>query len=234
MMAKQRRPLSPRWERLAAAGGAIFAVLYAAGFVMLGIAGGEGDESRAEIVARYSDEGNEIWALVGGLLVGFAVFFVLPFLASLRATLRAVEGEKAVFSTAALAGGVVMAVLFSVSATVTVAAFSTYDAFEGYRVDPEAVLLLSSISFYGWGYAVVGGGVLVGATSVVALRTRLLPRWLTLAGLVLATVLMFGHAVLFVFIPLPLLVLWVLVVSVLLVVRERPAPELGADLPSWS
>jgi hypothetical protein len=236
-MVKQEAAVSARWERLAAAGGAIFAVLYAAGFVMLGIAGGGGevDESRAEIVARYSDEANEVWALLGGLLVGVAVFFVLPFLASLRATLRAAEGEKAVFSTAALVGGVLMAALFAVSAAVSVAAFSTYDAFEAYRVDPDAVLLLSSLSFYGWGFAVVGGGVLVGATSVVALRTGLLPRWLALAGLVLAAVLMFGHLVLFVFLPLPLLVLWVLVVSVLLAVRERQAAsEVGTDLPARS
>jgi hypothetical protein len=213
-----------RWDLLAASGGAIFALLYATGFVMQGLAAGggeQGDESRAEIVARYSDAANEVSALLGGLLVGVALFFVLPFLATLRATLRAAEGERAVFSTAALVGGVLMAALFAVSGATSVAAFSTYDAFDAYRVDPDAVLLLSSLSFYALGYAVVGGGVLVGATSVVALKARLLPRWLAASGLVLAFVLMFGHAVLFVFLPLPLLVLWVLVISVVLFVRAR-------------
>ena len=222
-----------RWDLLAASGGAVFALLYATGFVMQGIAAGggeEGGESRAEIVARYSDAGNEVWALLGGLLVGVALFFVLPFLATLRATLRAAEGERAVFSTAALVGGVLMAALFAVSSATSVAAFSTYDAFDAYRVDPNAVLLLSSLSFYGLGYAVVGGGVLVGATSVVALKARLFPRWLTVSGLVLAVVLMFGHAVLFVFVPLPLLVLWVLVISVVLFVRTRRAQVPGGVL----
>jgi hypothetical protein len=46
---------------------------------------------------------------------------------------------------------------------------------------------------------------------------------------VLAVVLMFGHAVLFVFLPLPLLVLWILVISVVLFVRAWRAQLPGRD-----
>ena len=48
------------WDRAAASGGAIFALLYAAGFVLQGLASGRDDESRAEVVARYADGGNEL------------------------------------------------------------------------------------------------------------------------------------------------------------------------------
>ncbi len=219
-----------RWERMATAGGAIFAVLFSVGFVMqAAAAAGVEEESRAEIVARYSDGGNELWAEVGTLPIGFGLFFLLLFLASLRATLRAVEGERAVFATAAMAGGILMAALFAVSSAINVAAFSSYDFFEAFQIDPNAVLLLQSLSFYGQGFALVGGGVLVGATSAIALKTRLFPRWLAAAGLVLGAVCLLGVWALFVFVPLPLLVLWVLVISVVLVVRERRALAPGRE-----
>lgn len=210
-----------RWERLAAAGGAVFAVLYAIGYALQGVAVGTSeDATRQEIVARYSDNGNELLALLGALLVGFALFFALPFLASLRAVLRRGEGEKAVFSTAAAAGGLMMAALFAVSSAVNVAAFSTYDV-DAYEVDPDAILLLQSVSFYALGFGLVGGGVLAGATSIVGLKTRLFPKWLAIVGLVLAVLLMFGTFALFIFVPLPLLLLWVLVLSVLLLLSEQ-------------
>jgi hypothetical protein len=44
---------------------------------MQGIAfSGAEAESRAQILARFSDGGNELWAEVGGLLVGLATFFL--------------------------------------------------------------------------------------------------------------------------------------------------------------
>jgi len=225
-----------RWEQAAAAGGAIFAVFLIAGLAMQSVAvGGVEDESRAEVVARFSDNGNELWVEVGGLLVGFAMFFLLPFLARLRMSLRSAEGANAVFSTAAIAGGVVMATLLAAATAVNVAAFSSYDYYDAYEVPPDAVLLLQSVFFYLQGFALVGGAVLVGATSAVALKARHFPKWLAVAGLALATVCTFGTWALFVFVPLPLLVLWILVVSVLLVVRERRALATSrADLPTRS
>jgi len=225
-----------RWERIAAAGGAIFAVLLIAGLAMQSIAvGAVENESRAEVVARFSDNGNELWVEVGGLLVGFAVVFVLMFLASLRVSLRSAEGETAVFSTAAVAGGALMATFLAAATAINVAAFSSYDYYDAYEVPPDTVLLLQSVFFYLQGFALVGGGVLVGATSLVALKARLFPKWLAIAGLALAAVCTFGTWALFVFVPLPLLVLWILVVSVLLVVRERRAlATSGADLRARS
>jgi len=221
-----------RWERLAAAGGALFAPLIVAGLAMQSVAvGGVEEESRAEVVARFSDNGNELWVEVGGLLVGFALFFVLPFLASLRVLLRSAEGEGAVLSTTAVAGGAVMATLLASATAINIAAFSSYDYYDAYEVPPDTVLLLQSVFFYLQGFALVGGGVLVGATSVVALTARLFPKWFAIAGLALAALCMSGTWALFVFLPLPLLLLWILVVSVLLVVRERRAlATSGADL----
>ena len=216
--------------RVAAAGGAIFAILYAAGFVLHGLASGSSnDETRAEVVARYADEGNEALVHLGGLLIGFALVFLLLFLGRLRAALRRVEGGPAALSTAALAGGVLLATLAAVSAAVGIAAHSSADFYDAYRVDPDVVLLMETLSFAALGYALVGGALLVGATSLVALRTGLFPRWHALAGLVLAAVCAFGEWALFVPFPLAALLLWLLVTSVLLVVRQPRARSAGHD-----
>ena len=181
----------------------------------------EAEKSRDEVIARYSDGGNELWAEVGALAISLAIAALLSFLAGLRAILRSVEGERALLSTAAVAGGGVMASMLGVSTSATVAALSSYDFYEAYEVDPNVVLVMQSVSFYALGFALVGGGVLVGSTSIVALRTALLPRWLAFAGLALAAILVFGEWALFFSFPVPLLLLWMLVVSVLLVRRER-------------
>lgn len=218
-----------RSDRVAASGGAAFALLYAAGFVLHGLASGGDEESRAEVVARYADGGNELRMHVGGLLIGFSVVFLLPFLGRLRAALRESEGPRAVFSTAAVGGGLLLAALAAVSAAVGIAAFSSSDFYDAYRVDPDVVLLMQTLSFAALGYALVGGAILVGATSVVGLRTGFLPRWLAVAGLVLAVVLAFGEWALFVPLPLLLLLLWLLIVSVVLEARERRAGRPGRE-----
>jgi hypothetical protein len=68
---------------------------------------------------------------------------------------------------------------------------------------------------------------------VLALKTGFLPRWLAFVGVALAVLLMFGQFSLIVFVPLPLLVLWIFLVSILLFLRERrsrpPAGEVHAS-----
>ena len=213
-------------ERIAAAGGAIFALLFGVGFVLHGLAAGsDNGESRAEVVARYTDGGNEALAHMGGLLIGFALIFFLPFLGRLRQALREVEGGRGVFSTTAVAGGAVMAAMAAVSAAVAIAAISSSDYYDAYQVNPDVVLLMQTLSFTAVGYVLVSAAVLVVATSIVALRTGLFPRWLGIAGCALAVVCAFGEWALWVTLPLLLLLLWLFMISTALVVRDRrPRP----------
>ena len=208
--------------RLAPGAGLVFATLCAVGLVLQALAfGGAEEESRNEVVARYSDGGNELLVEVGALLIGLGVAFALPFLASLRRVLRSVEGDRSVLSTAAVAGGVVMAVMLCAASVATVAAFSSSDFYDAYQVDPDVVLLMQSVSFSALGYALVGGSVLVAATSIAALGTRVMPRWMAYGGLVLAAACLFGEWALVLFLPLPLLLTWTAVASAFLLVRER-------------
>jgi hypothetical protein len=217
-----------RGDRLATAAVVGFPLLLIAGLLLQGLAvGGAEEESREEVVARYSDGGNELLAEIGALVVGLAIACALVFVASVRAWMCSVEGERGVLATAALAGGTLMGGLLAVSTAANVAAFSSYDFYDAYETDASTVLLLQSVAFYALGFALVGGGVLVGSASIAALRARRLPRWFAAAGLALAAVLVLGEWALFFTFPVPALALWLLLAGVLL----RPRPVDGLESP---
>lgn len=85
------------------------------------------------------------------------------------------------------------------------------------------MLALSTLSLWAFGLALVGGAVLVGSTSLVARKTGLFPRWLAIAGFVVAALGFFGESTAAFVIPFVLAVAWLLVASVILV-RRKPAP----------
>jgi hypothetical protein len=90
---------------------------------------------------------------------------------------------------------------------------ATLARFENFRQDAQLGFL--SVEFSGWLYhfAYVGASVLITATSVVALRTGVLPRWLAWAGFAVALVLLLHFLI-----PVGalLMLLWVAAVSVLM------------------
>jgi hypothetical protein len=212
-----------RWERLALIAGIVFALLLLAGLILLDLDDVGGDASRGDVVSTYSDGATEWKKEVGATLVGFAIFFLLLFLGRLRTSVRSAEGEPGTFSSAGFAGGVVFAALLGASAALDTAVVSTVGFFENYQVDADTPLVLVSLSNWTRGFATVGGGVLVGATSVVALKTLLFPRWLAIGGLAVAVIAFFGETTAAFGFPILLILLWVLATSVLLVRRDRAA-----------
>ncbi len=89
---------------------------------------------------------------------------------------------------------------------------ATLARFENFQEDAQLGFLSLGLSGWLYRFANVCASVLVAATSVVALRTSVLPRWLAWAGFVVALI-----ALLHPLVPeatLLLRVLWVLAVSV--------------------
>lgn len=210
-----------RWERLAPLAGTVFALLLLAGMLLLDLDDLAGDTTRAAVISTYSDGGTEWRKEIGATLAGFAIFFRLVFLGRLRAAVRRAEGGPGTFSSVAFAGGVVFAALIGVSVALDTAVVSTVGFFENYEVDADTPLMLVSLSNWTRGFATVGGGVLVGASSVVALNTRLFPRWLAVGGLAIAVISFFGETTAVFGFPILLILLWVLAASVLLMRRDR-------------
>jgi hypothetical protein len=171
-----------------------------------------------EEASAYFGAGLGTFVFSNGVLPLFHVFFFILFLGVLNGVLRSAgdgaQGGGGGLPAAALAGGIVFVGLEAVGFTVEIlypAALQRFGVFE-----PDAAFVLVSLTLSSWLYhfCQVGASAMVLVTSLVALETGVLPRWLALAGLVVALLTLFHVLV-------PLLaalvgLLWIAVVSVLM------------------
>jgi len=215
------------WGQVGAASGLLFAVLAVVGLLQ-GAPPGR-DDPDPVISAFYADAANRGRVVVALYLPSLAGAFFLGFLGHLCRRLRRAEGEAGSLAVVALAGGVGFVTLFLAgsSASAAAAASMTFGnvpqpSAELARILPQlgALLLLLPGLF--------AAIVLVVATSLLALRTGVLPRWLAWAGFVAAVILLAGPL----FLPLLVLPLWVAVVSVVLLQRAGAAPPAEGSVPS--
>jgi hypothetical protein len=209
---------SNRWGAIA---GIVFVVLLVAGILLSGQTP-EYDASDREWVEWFEDDGNTNRQVVSMFLLVASGFALICFLAVLTRQLRASNRPELV--NVAIGAGLVLAALTVVAgiALNQVSAAITFGGGDGDYPIPRADVLRQSEQF-GFGVALLGAGwsavLLVGATSLAARGTDLLPRWLVTVGYVAAVLLVVSVF----FIPFALLPLWVLAVSI--VMLRRPAPR---------
>jgi hypothetical protein len=214
-----------RWDRLASLAGVAFVLMVVAGLVITKAAGdspADGATSE-EMLAYYTNDSAS--AGIGAYLWALSAVPFLWFLASLRGTLRAVEGPSGRLSTAALAGGIAGIALLVVSAACQ---FAAIDGAVDDVLSAEAAQALFALGTWAFVVAFFFMGVMTGATAIVALRTRLVPKWIAWTGLVIAV----GLLTPAVFFVLFLFLVWIVVLSVALY-RRGGAPEpVAAETPS--
>lgn len=179
--------------------------------------------SRPQDVLDYFANRQDGILLFNGLLLIFAAFF-LWFVGVLYGVLRRAEDEGVGLAAVALAGGLLFITLALAGAAVEILHPATLARFENFR--PDAQIGFLSLVLSGWMYrfALVGMSVLIAATSVVVLRTGVLPRWVALGGFVAAL-----FALLRFLIPWGGLLglVWVVAVSVLLLMGLGGPSTLG-------
>ncbi len=168
--------------------------------------------------ALYFDAGPSAFVFSNGVVPLFHVFFFLWFLGVLRGVLRRAEGEGGGLSSVALAGGVVFAALSAAGFAAETVYPATLVRFEGYEQDDQLVFASLALSSWLYHFCQAGASVLISATSLLALGTGVLPRWLALAGLVVALLTLL-HFV------LPLLgalagLVWIAAISALMLTGE--------------
>jgi hypothetical protein len=209
--------VTSRWERFAPLTGVLFVLLTIAGIVATWSDSPEDFPAPVdEIVTYYTDSTNAIMAgswlgLVGG-------FFLIWFGGSVRARLRDAGEER--LGTTAFGGAVAAATVgFMVDAANLMGALR---ADEDGKIDPA-----TATAVYDLGNGLVGSAlpvaiaVFAGATSVAALRTGALPRWLGIFGAIV-TVGLLILPIAFWFTGLALI--WALVTSIVLYTRQPAAP----------
>ena len=184
----------------------------------------EDKDSDAQIVAYFTSHSHRVHGAVGFFVFLAGMLFLLAFFAALRDRLLTAEGQPGRLSALAFGAGIASLPLWAVSMILANAGSFTVGETSSFHLDPNTYRLLSDTSYFAWVAALFVSSVVVWATSAVALRTRVLPRWYALAGIVVGIVQLFG---LF-FFPFLAWWLWIVVTAVLLVARRGPAPAPAA------
>jgi hypothetical protein len=168
----------------------------------------------------WSDSGNRRLLLLGALAMSLAGVALLWFLGSLRVVLRRAEGEPARLATIAFSGGVVLTALLFAKNAIEGGLALALEFEQGFTLDPDVFRALNAVFLGLLIHEGLAAAVLVGAASLLVLRTRVFPRWLGWAGLAVAVVALLSWLIPGV--PLVLVLAWILAASVLML--RRPAP----------
>jgi hypothetical protein len=162
----------------------------------------------AKITAYFASHSNQVKSMVGVLLFGVGVMFLIVFFWILRERL----GRT---GTLAFGAGVASAVLWLMAVVLfNGVAFATNDT-SRFTLDPNMYRLLDDVGYAFWVSAVMTGAIVVWAASAAAAET--LPRWFKRAGIGVGVIQLFAVF----FFPAFLYAAWLLVASVLLARGER-------------
>jgi len=198
------------WQRWGALSGALSVILFV---IFMFVIGDDPADNNSAIAAFYEKHSHQTSALVGLFLFIACLLVLLVFFAYLRGVLIEVEGPGGSLTALAFASGVATVVLLLVAgALFSGPAITANDEGSKFVLDPNTWRLVNDTGYVVWVAGVMMAIPLVVATSVIALRAAVLPRWFAWVGLVVALTLV----VAFMFIPVFILFGWVLVASVLL------------------
>lgn len=218
-----------RWEPLALASGIVFAVLQITAIVFALVFFLSQLPAVGAPVAEWAEALAQIPTMtvrVTDYLLLLPVPFFLLFLGGLFGVLRRAEGGSGTLAVSALGAGIAMAMTWPMG--ILVAGLSSGIVADGgdlataWALDGMAPLSLALSAF--------PRTVLLAATSLLLLDSRLVPRWMGLLGLVLAVASLIGTGMLLLPDMFPVLALvtlifelWILALSVSLVRSERSA-----------
>jgi hypothetical protein len=209
--------------RLGGVCGVLFVVL-----LVPGVFAARPDVSDASLSAQqaleYLDDKHGALMIGNGLSFIFAAFFFLWFLGLLHGVLRSAEGEESGLSSVALGGGVTFIALETAGAAAEIVHPATTSRFENFQPDAQFAFVSQALSGWPYSFAWVGLAVLLSATSLAALRTGFLPRWLAWTGFLAALVALLKFVA-----PIATLaLLWILALSVLMIIGAIGTSALGA------
>ncbi len=171
-------------------------------------------DSPGNILDVYAEPSVRVQAFVAPLALAVAALCFVGFLGDLVTVLRKADVSDGPLPTVALISGIGFLVLtLAAGATVSVLPILiTWDSVSA-QVDPDIASVTVTLGYLLlFHFATVAAIGLVIATSVVGLRTRLVPRWLGLAGYLLSGLLLVG----FTGPPVFLLMLWIVGISIAL------------------
>ena len=215
------------WERWAPASGAVSVILLVIAFLVAG-SSPEPDDPATEIASYLASDSNQNQNFAAFFVFLAGVLFMLVFFSVLRSRLAAAEGPGGGLAPLAFGSGVASGVLWIGAVSFFVAPLAAADNRGDALGAPADLYAFSSDAGYLlWVGAVVLGALVVWATSAVALRTGLLPRWFAWVGVVVGVICLFAIF----FVPAFVYWAWILVASILLL-RRRAGDSSTAPSPA--
>lgn len=161
--------------------GVLFLVVVIVGVMTSGKPPDPTDDSAKEIVDFYVDKKSNL--TVSTYLEGIAALLLVFFAAHLREVLRVAAGGKDFLSTAAFAGLLLIAMGFTVDASINLALIESAK-----DIDPAAVQALSALFANDFIPFAVGSVLFLIATALSVLQHRALPKWIAYVALLLAVI----------------------------------------------
>jgi hypothetical protein len=209
------KQLLDRWAPLAG----LVAVACSFVGVMFALNQPQDKDSNSKIVAYFANHSHRVHGVIGFFVFLAGLLFLLVFLAALRERQLVAEGQPGRLSALAFGAGIASLPLWAVSMLLANAASFAANESSAFRLDPNTFRLLADTAYFAWVAAVVVSSVVVWATSAIALRTAIFPRWYGQIGILAGAVQLFG----FFFFPFFVWWLWIVATSLLLLKRPNPA-----------
>lgn len=176
------------------------------------------DDSAREIVEFYREEDSS--QVLGAVLLAWGTLLFLVFLSVLWTGLRSARSDRLASTTLSLAGGIIFAVGMAIFAGIGFVVGDTQD-----DLPPEAIQALHVLNVDFFFPAALGGAAFYFGTGAAIVQTGALPKWLGWIGIVLGVLALTPAG----FVAFLALGVWVLLLSVFLALRERPATPAPAE-----
>ena len=226
-----------RTERFAAATGAVYVVAVLFGNEMAN-AGASGQDNDAGILADLQRPRTAV-NTVGMVMEILGMGLLIVFIGYLYRVLRRAEGPDGWWAAPAFGAGLVMVTVKLASAAPILAG-----RLRAHELTPELARTLNNLN--GAAFVVTGFafGIFVLAAAAAALAGRVLPRWLSIVGVVLGVLTVAAGTAGILdpqgYVPIPFLLglLWIAAFSILLTVRRsppgngRPSADAASSVPT--
>ncbi len=206
-----------RWLAIA---GILFAIAVVAGLFTAGAI--DSSEADADMLKDSNDSGTQTFIVIGAYLMAFSGVMLLCFAARMRSFLGAAEGGRETLARLAQMGATVCAALFATGGII-IASVAGAIVF-GSSPDVKGADVARFIPQIGFGIILIGGMfgaiVMIVSSSIIILRTRVLPAWYGYFGYFASFVLLFAVF----FIPGIALAIWALIGGILMLGRTEDKP----------
>ena len=206
------------WERWSPLTGIVSVVCSVIGTLLV-LGQPQDHDPDAKIVAYFAVHSHRVQGVVGFFVFLVGILLLLAFLGTLRARLAAADGGAGSLSALVFGAGVASAAIWVVSMLIARADTFAASTTSKFHVDPNSYRMFADTAYFGWVAATFVGALVVWATSAIALRTQILPRWFGRLGILVGISQLLGIF----FFPFFIWWIWLATISILLVLRPGQA-----------